>query len=44
MQDERDEKKTKKKEIKVPPTGAKTDSAVEPADKYELDVPVDEEE
>jgi hypothetical protein len=41
MQDERDEKKTKKKEIKVPPTGAKTDSAVEPADTYELDSPIE---
>lgn len=32
------------RDAKVPPTGAKTDSAVEPEDDYDLDIGEDEDE
>lgn len=41
MQDKHDKKPKKKEEDpKVPPTGAKTNSAVEPEDDYNLDSPI----
>jgi hypothetical protein len=39
MQDEHDPKE-KDKKIEVPPTGAKTNTAVEPSDEYELESPI----
>lgn len=40
MQDEHSPKEKKDKKIEVPPTGAKTNTAVEPSDEYELDSPI----
>lgn len=44
MQDEQEPKDKRDRKIEPPPTGAKTNSAVEPADEYALELPGDEEE